>query len=148
MIEANELLSKIETRMLWAFFHKDWLLQIRDLIRPQLPRQYAVFVASEAILVSPFTDQPSSVLPDLSVSRPEKSSARGTDRETTTQATVEVEESCELFTTHTLLINFLFWEIIVGIRDFGAARRRISLKMLLLGFLAVRADTAGSFSST
>jgi hypothetical protein len=106
MIDPNELLTKIEKQRLWAFFHKDWLLQIRELLRPQLPRQYAVFVESEAILVSPFADQAStSVLPDLSVARPEKPSIRETDRKATTQATVEVEESCELYTTHTLLIR-------------------------------------------
>ena len=106
MIEPNELLRRIEARGLWAFFHKDWLLQIRQLLRSQLPRQYAVFVESEAILVSPLAAGPSaSVLPDLSVSRPGESSPRRGERTTTTHATLEVEESCELYTTHTLLIR-------------------------------------------
>jgi hypothetical protein len=33
MNAANELLSKIETARLWSYFHKDWLLQIRQALR-------------------------------------------------------------------------------------------------------------------
>jgi len=40
----NRLLSDIERRRLWPHFHKDWLLAIRELIRPQLPREYAILV--------------------------------------------------------------------------------------------------------
>jgi hypothetical protein len=36
----NELLSKIEAAHLWAYFHKDWLLEMRQRLRPQLPPEY------------------------------------------------------------------------------------------------------------
>lgn len=37
MVDIPELLTRIERKRLWAYFHKDWLLQIRELLRPQLP---------------------------------------------------------------------------------------------------------------
>jgi hypothetical protein len=48
----NWLLRRIEEARLWAYFHKDWLLQIRSLLRGQLPPEYHLFVESEAILIS------------------------------------------------------------------------------------------------
>lgn len=47
MENLNSLLLKIEAGRLWAYFHKDWLLSMRDLLRPQLPPQFFVFVESE-----------------------------------------------------------------------------------------------------
>lgn len=47
----------IEAARLWAYFHKDWLLSIRSLLRPQLPPQYFVFVESETHLVTPDADE-------------------------------------------------------------------------------------------
>jgi len=42
----NALLSAIEQRHLWAYFHKDWIIEIRNLLRPQLSDGYHVFVES------------------------------------------------------------------------------------------------------
>lgn len=47
MDNPNELLSKIEASHLWAYFHKDWLLEMRQRLRPHLPPEYHVFVESE-----------------------------------------------------------------------------------------------------
>ena len=50
MVDIALLLTRIERKRLWAYFHKDWLLQIRELLRPQLPQDLAIFVESEANL--------------------------------------------------------------------------------------------------
>lgn len=106
MTDANDLLRRVELRRLWAFFHKDWLLQIRTLLRPQLPREYCLFVESEAVVVTPLAGQIAApVLPDLAIGGKEGTAGRKTRREETTQATVEVEESCEQYTAYTLLIR-------------------------------------------
>jgi hypothetical protein len=66
---SNALLSRIEETRLWAYFHKDWLLQIRSLLRPQLPAEYHLLVESEAILISPTDGQsPNALLPDVAIS--------------------------------------------------------------------------------
>jgi hypothetical protein len=49
---ANALLARIESACLWADFHKDWLLEMRALLRPQLPAPFQVFVESQTVLVS------------------------------------------------------------------------------------------------
>lgn len=108
MENHNALLSGIENSRLWAYFHKDWLLQIRSLIRPQLPPEFFVFVESETILISPETDQPTHVhLPDLSVARPDSPGreAVGCAAAEATASVIEVEESCEVFTKYSLLIR-------------------------------------------
>lgn len=108
MENPNVLLKRIEQARLWAYFHKDWLLQIRSLLRPQLPPEYHLFVESEAILIAPTEfDTPSPLLPDVAVSRSE------TPRHATesirsmkgTAAVIEVEEPCEIDTTYSLLIR-------------------------------------------
>lgn len=108
MENPNELLSKIEAAHLWAYFHKDWLLEMRQQLRPQLPPEYHVFVESESLLVSPEAEQPPAVsLPDLSVTRPERAaerSARWAER-AGTAAVIELDEPCEVFTKYTLLIR-------------------------------------------
>lgn len=67
MDNPNELLSKIEAARLWAYFHKDWLLEMRQGLRPQLPASYHVFVESEngrysLVLIRNTTDQPIAAL--------------------------------------------------------------------------------------
>jgi hypothetical protein len=52
MSNPNELLANIEQRHLWAYFHKDWLIEIRAEILKQLPEQYHVLVESETVLLS------------------------------------------------------------------------------------------------
>jgi hypothetical protein len=104
----NELLSKIEAAHLWAYFHKDWLLEMRQQLRPQLPSEYHVFVESESLLVSPEADQPQAVsLPDLSVTRPGHGADKPVEstQRTGTAAVIELDEACELFTKYTLLIR-------------------------------------------
>ena len=71
MSSSNDLLSRIEGRRLRAYWHKDWLLEIRDLVRGQLPRSYSLFVESEAILVSPTLEgTAASTSSDLGGARP------------------------------------------------------------------------------
>ena len=108
MENHNALLSGIENSRLWAYFHKDWLLQIRSLIRPQLPPEFFVFVESETILVSPDTDPPAHAhQPDLSVARPEspRQEPCGYAAAEATASVIEVEEPCEAFTKYSLLIR-------------------------------------------
>lgn len=50
MSNLNDLLTRVEAAGLASFFHKDWLLQIRTLLRSQLPTDYRVFVESEAVI--------------------------------------------------------------------------------------------------
>jgi hypothetical protein len=73
--DLNRLLERIEASQMWGYFHKDWLLQMRTSMRPQLPPEYSIFVESEA------------------------------DAGKSTAALVEVEEPCELEQTYTLLIR-------------------------------------------
>ena len=93
----NDLLSRIEARRLWAYFHKDWLLQIRGMVREQLPRGYAVLVESETILVSPSGEERErTALPDLGVVR-QAPQPKGPGTGKATAAVLEVEEECEIF---------------------------------------------------
>ncbi len=108
MVSPNALLLQIERARLWAYFHKDWLLQMRALIRPQLPEGYRLFVESEAILISPDeTVGVGNVLPDASVARHKKTppSAPEPSAKATTAALIEVEETCETFTQYRLIIR-------------------------------------------
>ena len=106
MHELNGLLARIESSQLWAYFNKDWLLQIRTQIRPQLPKTYSIFVESEAILVAPGSEEsPTAVAPDIAITRPEGLPVQPSSITQATAAVVEVEESCELVTTYALLIR-------------------------------------------
>jgi hypothetical protein len=104
----NVLLQRIEQTRLWAYFQKDWLLQIRSQLRPQLPGEYHLFVESEAILISPTeTDLPDPLLPDDGISRIEMARR---ERQPTwsmkgTAAVVEFEEPCEIETKYSLIIR-------------------------------------------
>ncbi|NLX97425.1 MAG: DUF4058 family protein [Rhodopirellula sp.] len=108
MNRANALLSRIEAAGWWAYFHKNWLLQVRSQLRPQLPPQYFVFVESETILVTPDAALPAKpVMPDIAVARPERDAATeakaGSSR--ATAAVIKLEEPCELSSQYTLLIR-------------------------------------------
>jgi len=104
--ELNRLLARIEASQMWGYFHKDWLLQIRASMRPQLPAEYSLFVESEAILVAPaLPAPPSPLLPDLGIARPERKTVTTGVGGRITAALVEVEEPCETYQTYTLLIR-------------------------------------------
>ncbi len=106
MSSANELLDRIEATRLWAYFHKDWLLQMRILIRSQLPSEFSIFVESEAVLISPVDGSGlSAVAPDLAVVRPEAKTIASSAVPAATATVVEVEETCELFQQYSLLIR-------------------------------------------
>jgi len=102
------LLTKIEQASLWAYFQKDWLLQMRQLLRPQLPEEFHIFVESEAILISRDDPVPvTSVLPDVSVAQ-RSSNAEQTETRISSEATsavIEVDEPFETFSQYTLLIR-------------------------------------------
>lgn len=107
MIATFELLTRIEKKRLWPSFHKDWLLQIRKLVRPQLSQEFAIIVESESVLITPYGPV-TAFSPDLSVARPEKDVL--TQRRTLEQvsATVlEVNEEIETFEQYSLLIRHL-----------------------------------------
>lgn len=106
MQEGNRILRLIESRRLWAPFHKDWLLAIREILRPQLPAEYAIFVESEAIVVAPVPDGPAKPLaPDLFVARPETGRPPAPSPGGRRQATLEVVESCEVSVQYTLQVR-------------------------------------------
>ncbi len=108
MENPNTLLSKIEAARLWAYFHKDWLLAIRSLLRPQLPPQYFVFVESETLLVTPDADEAfPAVLLDVSVARAERDAETAGRQQPSraTAAVLELDEPCEVFCKYTLLIR-------------------------------------------
>lgn len=108
MLNPNLLLARIELAGLWAYFHKDWLLQLRSLIRPELPPEYRLFVESEAILIAPGERAAATtVLPDVSVAR-EKAVTGSTPARTemtATAAVIEVEETRETFNKYWLVIR-------------------------------------------
>ncbi len=106
MQNANQLLNAIEQQRLWHHFHKDWLVQIRSLLRPQLPAEYSLFVESETVIVAP--DAPvdgASLQPDVGVTRDLPEPIEGQHFENVTAAVAEAEESCELQTQYTLVIR-------------------------------------------
>ena len=106
MAEIPELLTRIEQKRLWAYFHKDWLLQIRELLRPQLPRELAIFVESETVLISPGAAEPSAAFaPDWSVARPDTNVPVASLSERASATVLEVEEEIELFEQYSLLIR-------------------------------------------
>ena len=108
MEQSNLLLARIEAAGMWAYFHKDWLLEMRKLLRPQLPAEYHVFVESETILVTPDAAEPPTVtLPDLSVATAQARSAQHREAASrqVTAATIELDEPCELFNKYALVIR-------------------------------------------
>lgn len=108
MQNPNTLLSRIEAARLWAYFHKDWLLSIRGLLRPQLPSEYFVFVESETLLVTPDVEEVfPAVLPDVSVARAEAHAYTAIRQQPrrATAAVLELDEPCEVFCKYTLLIR-------------------------------------------
>lgn len=106
MNPANQLLERIESSRMWAYFHKDWLLQIRGLIRPQLPAEFSVFVESEAVLIAPSdNDRLAQVAPDLAVARSEPVLTTTSTFGKPTTAVIEVDEPCELFHQYRLIIR-------------------------------------------
>ena len=108
MENPNNLLAKIETvRHLWAYFHKDWLLEIRQLLRPQLSSDYHVFIESETVLVSPDNqDSDDRTLPDLAVTHSgQHIASAGNEPAGATAAVVELVETVELFSKYSLVIR-------------------------------------------
>jgi hypothetical protein len=107
MANPNVLLSAIEQRHLWAYFHKEWLIEIRLLLLKQLPEEYHVFVESETVLLS--LESNGAVAksePDVAVARAgERSENTGLQELSATAALVEVEEPYELFSKYTLIIR-------------------------------------------
>jgi hypothetical protein len=104
----NELLDRVETAGLWAFFHKDWLLEIRTALRPQLPGDYHLFVESESILISPEGESPPvPILPDLSVARTDtpRSTPSTSVQTEPTAAVIEYVEEIEVDSKYSLLIR-------------------------------------------
>jgi len=108
--EIALLLTRIERKRLWAYFYKDWLLQVRELLRPQLPRELAIFVESETVLIAPGAKEAyAAFAPDLSVAGPEQGPEKSVWPNGLPQrasATVlEVEEEIEQFEQYSLLIR-------------------------------------------
>ena len=106
MNTANQLLDRIESARMWAYFHKDWLLQIRTLIREQLPQEFSIFVESEAVLISPSSGGAIPIGPDLAITRPDDIvSPAAVASSVATAAVLEVEETYELVQQYSLLIR-------------------------------------------
>ncbi|MFM9966099.1 MAG: DUF4058 family protein [Planctomycetaceae bacterium] len=106
MTPANQLLERIEAGRLWAYFHKDWLLQIRGLIRPQLPSEFSVFVESEVVLIAPAEfESVTTTAFDLAVARAESGDGHVGEFGRPTTAVIKVEEPCELFHQYRLVIR-------------------------------------------
>src|SRR6476661_2755344 len=107
MATTNELLAKIEQKHLWAYFHKDWLIEIRALLLKQLPEEYHVFVESETVLLSVESNGVAAKSePDVAVARaPGHSAQRPLQESSATVALVEFEEPYELFTKYSLIIR-------------------------------------------
>jgi hypothetical protein len=107
MLSANDLLTRVESARLWSQFHKDWLLQIRQTLRDQLPGEYRVFVESDTVLIAPGTgDVAGTVLPDVAVARSELHAATVAARAgVATAAVIEADEPCELEVHYTLVIR-------------------------------------------
>lgn len=110
MEKFNELLARIELQRMWSHFHKDWLMQIRERLRPQLSEHYRILVESETVLISPEFDvsPPSSMLPDVAVTRRRAEALTYSVPEalgTVTAAIVEFDEPCESETHYSLVIR-------------------------------------------
>ncbi len=115
MTQLNALLSKIESARLWNDFHKDWLLALRDLLRPQLPGEYRVFLESETVLISPQSPEQAAavILPDIALARIASATCTQPASSSTT-AVIEVEENCETETHYSLIIRRAPDQFVVG----------------------------------
>jgi len=107
MANPNELLTRIEQERLWAYFHKDWLIEIRALLLRQLPEEYHVFVESETVLLSIESNgNVAKSEPDVAVARRKEHLAKTVLQESSaTAALVEFEEPYELFSKYTLILR-------------------------------------------
>jgi len=107
MPNPNDVLAKIEQRHLWAYFHKDWLIEIRASLRKQLPQEYHVFVESETVLLSLGSN--GSIVksqPDIAVARADHAASKPALTESSaTAAVVEFDEPYELFNKYSLVIR-------------------------------------------
>lgn len=106
MVDIPALLTRIERKRLWAYFHKDWLLQIRELLRPQLPRELAIFVESEAVVIAPDSAGPTASLsPDVAIARPGHETFAARSAEQVSAMVLEVDEEIELYESYSLVIR-------------------------------------------
>jgi len=107
MVNPNLLLAQIEARHLWAYFHKDWIVEIRRLLRPQLPDNYYVFIESETVLVSPDgLEVAAKSSPDVAITQAEHPGGLvSNEPEGATVAVVDLEESVEIFNKYSLVIR-------------------------------------------
>lgn len=108
MTNPNDLLTRIETARLWSHFHKDWLLQIRQTLREQLPGEYRVFVESDTVLIAPESGEAAgTVLPDVAVTYSERPPATtpGTQSGRATAAVIEADVPCDLEVHYSLVIR-------------------------------------------
>ena len=92
---------------MWAYFHKDWLLEIRNALRPQLPTSYLVFMESESVLVSPDASPPTqAILPDVGVVRAgNENRVSSIELQSGTAAAIEVDEPWEISSRYSLVIR-------------------------------------------
>jgi hypothetical protein len=107
MANPNDLLSAIEQKHLWAYFHKDWIVEIRNQLRQQLPDTHHVFVESETILLAPETDEiVAKSMPDLAVARaPTERTAQKPESTATIATVIEYDEAYELYNKYSLTIR-------------------------------------------
>lgn len=104
--DLNDFLTRVEAKQMWAYFHKDWLLEMRALIRPQLPREYSILIESETVLITPRISgvvQPSA--PDIGIARVERPTMETRHGGRATAAVLEVEEAIELYQSYSLVIR-------------------------------------------
>ena len=143
-MDSNLFLSRIEARQLWAFFHKDWLLQLRVLIRPQLPQEYYLFVESETIVISPEENRaPGVILPDVSIARSSASERSRTEvgASEATAAVVDVEEVCEVFGKYSLLIRRAPEnQVVAALEILSPSNKGLGNRLDLDAFLRKRSD--------
>jgi hypothetical protein len=105
-MQHNALLSRIEERQLWEHFHKDFLIEVRTLLRQQLPREYHVFVESTALVIAPpLGERIASTGPDIAVGRSEASVPRPRAQDRVVHATMVVEEDFQIYTAYTLVVR-------------------------------------------
>jgi hypothetical protein len=107
MSNPNDLLSKIEHKRLWAYFHKDWIVEIRNQLRQQLPDTHHVFVESETIFLSPDTDDfVAKSMPDIAVVRATtERKPQQLESTVSNAAVIEYDEHYELYSKYSLTIR-------------------------------------------
>lgn len=105
----NRLLRQVEAVGMWGAFHKDWLVQMRAALRPQLPPEYFLFIESETVLITP--DESTAlrtVLPDLGVATTPRSRTPDRDLQLPlrgSSALVEADETLETDKQYSLVIR-------------------------------------------